>query len=70
MIDMTIYTAPDGSQIELDEAAVADFLALAHLTRQNPAEVFAGAIEHARNLLIPSTKPVVVKAARKTKGAS
>lgn len=67
---MTTYTAPTGLTIDLEDDTVSDLQALSHITRESTAALAKQAIEQLRNTLVPSTRVVVARAVRKSKGAT
>lgn len=70
MLVMTTYSSPTGITIDLEDDTVDDLKALSHITRENTAVLARQAIEQLRNTLVPSTRVVVARAVRKSKGAT
>ncbi len=70
MLVMTTYSSPDGHTIDLENDTVSDLLALSHITRESTAVLAKQAVEQLRNTLVPSTRVVVARAVRKSKGAT
>lgn len=67
---MTTYTSHSGLTIDLEDDTVSDLQALSHITRESTAALAKQAVEQLRNTLVPSTRVVVARAVRKSKGAT